>query len=812
MTTPASRAVVNAYQGDGPDDLNQLLGTQANTQVWDSPSALSTPAAQQFDFFQPLLFDDTFISLDQPLSLSGGIGRVILPLSIASGVGMDVLVGLYADNGGQPTGAPITQTFVPKEAQTTPLDASVIQSTPAFYGQPMLGSWTPQASLPTPITNAGLVSDGQTLISIGGSTGTAATANVYAASISLDVNGNPLVGTWSNTTALPGARVAPGVAVDGETVIVVGGWDDNATLFSDVWSGTITNGGVSSWVAGTSLPTALFGVSVAILNGYVYAIGGATSSTSFTNTVYYAPLNDGQVGAWVATTAFPTASGFMAAAVVDDTIFVGDTGFAFAVPSAADGSVNEWTPLPANSAAAVTQPASCVVGDTLYEISGLHLGGGTAGSYSLTLSDNPATHGIDDWIPSWSAQSQLPVSVYGASATSAQDMLVTAGGTLAGTTNDPQFVRSAQASTGATAQATLPVTISTTAGDTLFLCVAYPAPLTIVDTAQNNWILVASSFESAIYACPNSLAITSVQAQLPAGTLAQFTSTCIEVSGAIATSISDVTATGGSGGASSSPWSYQIGPFSAVGDFLIAFNVGTNQTGTNPTTPAATSPPGQTALAIQAFNYTAGLFTIGEGTFVSYGSLVSNDRVTYTGSMTNVNSAGARVITLMVAVKPASFTSDNVYATTTKRVPSVSVPLVATGLSGNYHVVVTPVGTFDNKNVSQVALSSVNPTGASPVANELEGKGSSWQATNDYIPLSVYSTGTSTRLVHTVTTLQEWSWMSYNSTGQPVQILESTLPLINLLPGNTSTLGGSVQGTTSGWTPTNAALTVVALT
>lgn len=61
-----------------------------------------------------------------------------------------------------------------------------------------------------------------------------------------------------------------------------------------------------SWLDATSLPTGLEKPSVAAYNGYLYVVGGASSTASATSTALYAQIAaDGSLGSWQTTTSYP---------------------------------------------------------------------------------------------------------------------------------------------------------------------------------------------------------------------------------------------------------------------------------------------------------------------------------------------------------------------------------------------------------------------------------------------------------------------------------------------------------------------------
>jgi hypothetical protein len=134
-----------------------------------------------------------------------------------------------------------------------------------------------------------------------------------------DVTFNTAAVTWTAGPSLPAAVSGTGVAfaqVQGTGfVYAVGGAGVGGAPVATVSYATVAvNGTLGAWTAATALPTALeFAAAVAATpgnsavstNGYLYAIGGATSSAGTpVSTVYRAPINtDGSIGTWATVTA-----------------------------------------------------------------------------------------------------------------------------------------------------------------------------------------------------------------------------------------------------------------------------------------------------------------------------------------------------------------------------------------------------------------------------------------------------------------------------------------------------------------------------
>jgi hypothetical protein len=138
-------------------------------------------------------------------------------------------------------------------------------------------------------------------------TGTTITTTQYA-----KLNADGTVGTWTSTTALPGARKQIQPVVLNGYVYVIGGRDDSNTVQSTSYYAKLNpDGTIGAWNTTTPLTSgtvARFGQGTIAYNGYIYTMGGFNSSITALNSNYYIKANaDGTLGsAWTSTTTFST--------------------------------------------------------------------------------------------------------------------------------------------------------------------------------------------------------------------------------------------------------------------------------------------------------------------------------------------------------------------------------------------------------------------------------------------------------------------------------------------------------------------------
>jgi N-acetylneuraminic acid mutarotase len=180
-----------------------------------------------------------------------------------------------------------------------------------------IGSWTATTSFPsssptmparddfgTAVYDGYLYVMGGYSVSNSGDCGGVDCSGVFYASI----NSNGTIGSWNSTTAFPSSsptmsdRYDFGTAVYNGYLYVMGGYSNSYTgncytgYCNDVFGTTIAGAGaVGSWTASTgtsngSLPVGINWATSVVYNGYVYEIGGDTSSATSTAVVEYAAL------------------------------------------------------------------------------------------------------------------------------------------------------------------------------------------------------------------------------------------------------------------------------------------------------------------------------------------------------------------------------------------------------------------------------------------------------------------------------------------------------------------------------------------
>ncbi len=177
-----------------------------------------------------------------------------------------------------------------------------------FYssaGASGLGGWS--AGTPYPIgqiTGTSCVTYLGYLYCIGGSNGASVfTTDTYYASIASGADGN-----WLATQPYPITIAGQPCVISGNIVYCVGGYTNSGASVGEtgnVYYAAVGSGGIGAWKQSSSYPLQVGGESCAVVNNYIYCVGGYTPA-GLTSNVYYAALTSSGVGNWIATSSFPS--------------------------------------------------------------------------------------------------------------------------------------------------------------------------------------------------------------------------------------------------------------------------------------------------------------------------------------------------------------------------------------------------------------------------------------------------------------------------------------------------------------------------
>lgn len=240
-----------------------------------------------------------------------------------------------------------------------------------------IGNWMETAVLPNSPNDAAYAnSNGYTYV-----TGGRTTSTVRFAAF----NADGTLGSWTNTTAMSVSRFDHGALVYNGYIYVIAG--DN--LFPDVdYAPLSATGSVGVW-SSTNAPTAggdFFNFSTVASNGYIYVLGG-DGTGGFANDVQYSTFNsDGSLNTWTALGDLPNVVAQHASVINNGYIYViggRTTSSVLFAPINSSGTLGTWTHTTALPEARYDHGAA-VLGGYLYVFGGSV---GTSVAYAAFNSD-----------------------------------------------------------------------------------------------------------------------------------------------------------------------------------------------------------------------------------------------------------------------------------------------------------------------------------------------------------------------------------------------------------------------------------------
>lgn len=232
------------------------------------------------------------------------------------------------------------------------------------------------------------------------------------------VSGGNTVGSWATMTPaqLPEVRTNAGCAMDGARAYLVGGQTTGGTLLSSTIYTTIEAPGVvAEWqTAATSLPTALRNGSSFARNGYLYFMGGETTSTSSAAARRATINSDGNLGSWSTVNTLFAATAGAASVVVDDYVYLlgGTSAPSTGIDTAqvaliqSDGTLGDWT-------RTSTLPAARSYASATASNGYLYVTGGNDSGNAATDTVYYTAINADGGLDGWQTTTALPAVAYG---------------------------------------------------------------------------------------------------------------------------------------------------------------------------------------------------------------------------------------------------------------------------------------------------------------------------------------------------------------------------------------------------------------
>jgi hypothetical protein len=175
-----------------------------------------------------------------------------------------------------------------------------------------LGTWT--ATTPLPKGVAGAVGEPvSNFIVIAGGVGNGQILATDQSEVA-PINGDGTIGAWTSAGSMLHPREHAGAFAVGNAIYVMGGYDVQQTLWSDIVQLQLAPDGtpIGAWTTVGWLPAPLSHFAVALVDGYVYITGGLTQPAQNGALghpdVYGAPLaSDGTFGSWTSLAPMPVA-------------------------------------------------------------------------------------------------------------------------------------------------------------------------------------------------------------------------------------------------------------------------------------------------------------------------------------------------------------------------------------------------------------------------------------------------------------------------------------------------------------------------
>lgn len=191
---------------------------------------------------------------------------------------------------------------------TTAAQAVTAVSGVQYLGGAAVSGAVPMPSLPQASWYSCACATADTVIFAGGTNQAGAHfANVWTASWA---PGTGTLGAWSAQQALPQAAVNAAMVSRGSTVFVLGGSTaaSDATATAAVWTASVSNGQITAWAAGPSLPSPLNDPVAAVVGDWLIVAGGISSGGTVLSATWYSAINgDGSLAGWQAGPALPQA-------------------------------------------------------------------------------------------------------------------------------------------------------------------------------------------------------------------------------------------------------------------------------------------------------------------------------------------------------------------------------------------------------------------------------------------------------------------------------------------------------------------------
>jgi hypothetical protein len=228
------------------------------------------------------------------------------------------------------------------------------------------GTWAIKTPMPTARAELATAAVGGVIYAVGGTSSTSLTlTTVEAYDIATD--------TWTTKASMPTARAGLSTAAVNGIVYAMGGYIPDGTPdvhYPDFAVVEAYDPATDTWTTKAPMPTPRFGLSTSVVNGIIYAIGGANNLNGWVGTVEaYDPATD----TWTTKASMPTPRYELSTSVVNGVIYAFAGGYSaghsfFGTLEAYDPASDTWTTKAATNGTYMAGIAA--MNGTLYVIGG----------------------------------------------------------------------------------------------------------------------------------------------------------------------------------------------------------------------------------------------------------------------------------------------------------------------------------------------------------------------------------------------------------------------------------------------------------